>query len=59
MQVLTAELHEIGEDHVTIVTLASLTSLGTKLFADGGFLFGREEIRDFSRVQQVVDVFKE
>lgn len=59
MQVFTAQLHEVGENHVTVISLACLSGLGAKLVTDLCFFIWREEVGDLTRVEEVVDVFEE
>jgi hypothetical protein len=57
MKPFSALSDKVVELGISAITLAGFTSTGFDVFADGSLLISREQIRDFTRVQQVVNVF--
>jgi len=59
VKVLTAELHEVSHNCVSVVALAIFAGFRAQLIDDGSFFLRREEVGDLTTVQEVIDVFKE
>ena len=59
MHVLSAKLDEVGVDSLTCLRDTCYLSLVEEFIIDLRAVFREEEVRDFTRVEQVVDIFEE
>jgi 6-pyruvoyl-tetrahydropterin synthase len=59
VEALSALSNKVVELSVSAVTLSSFTSTGFDVFTDSSLLISREQVRDFSRVKKIVNIFQE
>jgi hypothetical protein len=57
VEAFSALRDKVVELSISAITLSSVTSSLFNLFTYDCFLISREEVRNFSRVKQVIDIF--
>lgn len=59
VQVFSTDLDEVSVNLISAVTLFGFSGSGGHLIANGDLLICWEQVRDFTTIKKIVDIFKE